>query len=281
MDRISDATKYVELSLHEAGREVCVPDKIFSYTPKTYHLFHYIETGKGTLEYKGVTYNLHAGQIFYIAPGDKPFYKPDPNDPWSYVWLGFSGSNAARFLGLAGLSSSSPIYNDPDRKLKPFFEAVENEKRAKGVFDLTALGYAYQLFGELISTHLKVTPEVDAKKRHVESAKEFIHNNYAFDISAGDIAKSVGVSPNYLANIFREVENSSPKKYLIQVRMEQAAVLLSTHQYKIKEVAKMVAYPNQLHFSNAFHKYYGVSPLQYAKSKGAKKIIAVALTARP
>jgi AraC-like DNA-binding protein len=53
--------------------------------------------------------------------------------------------------------------------------------------------------------------------------------------------------------------------------MERAGVLLLTYEYKIKEVAQMVAYPNQLHFSNAFHKYYGVSPLQYAKSKGAKK----------
>jgi len=271
VDRINDASKYVELALYEAGREVCVPDKVFSFTPKTYHLFHYVATGKGTLEYKGVVFNVHAGQLFYIAPGDQPLYKPDPHDPWSYVWLGFGGANAKRFLQLAGISSDSPLYSDPERALKPFFESIENEKRAKGVFDLIALGEAYQLFGKLIEPHLVSNVEVNAKRRHVDAAKEFIHNNYAFDISARDIAKSVGVSPNYLANIFRELDSSSPKKYLIQVRMEKAALILSIGQYKIKDVAKMVSFKNQLHFSNAFHKYYGVSPSDYLnKHKGVR-----------
>lgn len=271
MDRINDASKYVELSLHEAGREVCVPDKVFSFTPKSYHLFHYVATGKGTLEYKGVVYSIHAGQLFYIAPGDKPLYKPDPRDPWSYVWLGFNGANAKRFLQLAGISSDSPVYSDPERILKPYFESIENEKRAKGFFDLFSLGEAYHLFAKLVEPYLVSGVELNAKRRHVEAAKEFVHNNYAFDISAHDIAKSVGVSPNYLANIFRELDHSSPKKYLIKVRMEKAALILSIGQDKIKDVAKMVSFKSQLHFSNAFHKYYGVSPSTYlAKQKGER-----------
>jgi AraC-like DNA-binding protein len=33
--------------------------------------------------------------------------------------------------------------------------------------------------------------------------------------------------------------------------------------YKIKDVAKKVGYKNQLHFSNEFKKFYGVSPKNY------------------
>lgn len=267
-DRIEDASQYVELSLQEAGREVCVPDKVFQFTPKKYHLFHYVETGKGTLEYKGVVYNLHAGQFFYIAPGDEPYYKPDPKDPWSYVWLGFAGSNAAKFLKMAGISPEHPVYDDPDRRYKSFFENIENENKSSGYFTLAALGYAYQLFGALAASAPARQTDIDTKRRHVESAKEFIYNNYAFDISADDIAKSVGISPNYLANIFRVVESSSPKKFLTKVRMEKAGLLLATDQYKVKEVAQMVSFRNQLHFSNAFRHYFGVSPSEY-KKKGS------------
>lgn len=270
MNSIRDASTYIELNLQESGQEVCVPDKVFNFTPKRYHLFHYVYQGKGTLEYKGITYQVKAGQLFYIAPGDMPFYKPDPDDPWCYVWLGFDGSNAKRFLFSAGLSSSTPIYNDPSRELKSLFIAIDDQKKTKGYYDLFCLGYAYQLFCLMSDDEEEsASKDISAKKRHVDEAKEFIKNNYAFNIGVTDIAKSVGVTTNYLANIFKEVDNSSPKKYLTQVRMERAASLLKTQQYRIGEVASMVSYKNQLHFSNVFKQYYGISPGEFMK-KGDK-----------
>jgi AraC-like DNA-binding protein len=66
-----------------------------------------------------------------------------------------------------------------------------------------------------------------------------------------------------LANIFQKNVNISPKQYLIDTRMARAKLLLKTKQYKIKDVSRMVGYKNQLHFSNEFKRYYGVSPLNY------------------
>ena len=270
MERILDSSSYSELSVRECGREVCVADKLFTFTPKTYHLFHYVLSGKGQLVYNGTTYNLKAGDYFYIAPGDQPYYHPDPNDPWAYEWIGIGGSNASHLIELAGISASRPVQTDKGRELKRFFDgAYASQKHEKGSFTLEALSCVYGLFAKISQPESPVS-QVSAKRNHIEAAKEFIDNNFAFDISVEDVAKSVGVSPNYLSNIFNELESSSPKRYLTKVRMEKAAALLRQGRHKIKEVAAMVSYSNQLHFSTAFRKYYGTSPVSYKKSMTKK-----------
>lgn len=266
METVLDSSKYLELSVREAGREVCVPGKATAFTPKSYHLFHYVVSGRGHLSYNGAEYDIKAGEFFYIAPGDKPTYRPDPKDPWSYEWIGISGSNAARLIHLAGISSEHPVVSDKARDIKRFFDGIyASQSQEKGVFTLEALAFAYGLFAR-ISHPEKTEAHTSAKKAHIAAAKEFIENNYAFAITMEDVAKSVGVSPNYLSNIFKEIEDSSPKRFLIETRMEKAALLILSGQYRVKEVASMVAYPNQLHFSAAFHKYFGVSPSAYKKN---------------
>jgi AraC-like DNA-binding protein len=263
--KIMDASSYLELNLKECGREICLPDKEFTYTPKSYHLFHYVASGKGTLVYGDKTYHLHRGDLFYFAPHDLPHYTPDHDDPWSYLWLGFDGTNVKAFLTLAGLSSENPVLHDEEHRYKEFFDAIYNGYLAKGFLDLYCLGQAYALFGLLGEKGHREEKALTLAEAHIKAAKEFVINNYQFALSVEDVANNVGVTPNYLANIFAEYEHSSPKKYLTQVRMENAALLLRSGSYKVNEVGKRCGYQNQLHFSSEFKKYYGASPLHYLK----------------
>lgn len=50
-------------------------------------------------------------------------------------------------------------------------------------------------------------------------------------------------------------------------RMSKAVQLLKTTQLSIKDISSAVGYPNQLHFSRAFKKVYGVPPSQWRKEK--------------
>jgi AraC-like DNA-binding protein len=255
-----EAKNYIELSLWECGREICIPNKIFHFTSKTYHLFHYVTAGKGSFELNGKSYKIHKGMIFYIPPHGDPHYSPDPEDPWAYEWLGFDGAMAASFLKLSGISSQDPVFFDETMALKSYFDAIFNEYSSKGKLDLYCLGQAYCLFSSLISHHGGKEASLTSKETHLTAAKDFILNNYQFDISVNDVASNVGVTPNYLAAVFQELEHSSTKSYLTQVRMAKAKLLLATGQYRIKDVAEMVGYKNQLHFSSQFHKYYGKTP---------------------
>lgn len=53
----------------------------------------------------------------------------------------------------------------------------------------------------------------------------------------------------------------SPKKYIIQGRMQIAKAMLENGEYEsISQVAREVGYDDSLHFSKLFKKFYGVSP---------------------
>ncbi len=258
-----DAKRYIELNLHECGREICIPEKDFVYSRKDYHLFHFIVSGRGILEMKGEVFHLKPNTIFYIPPHGDAKYYPDRQDPWTYIWLGFSGSNAEEYMSLMGLSNGNPIIVDEHHRYRFFFDSIHNIYAAKGHLDMSCLGLAYQLFAQIIQDRTKEGKIVSHKGSYILGAKEFILNNFQFAITIDDIANNVGVTPNYLANIFSKYERMSPKQYLIKIRIEKACILLETNRYKVKDVAGMVGYKNQLHFSNEFKKHMKVSPLIY------------------
>lgn len=263
----NDAASYIELSLHECGREECLPDKTFHFTPKEYHLFHYVLRGKGIFSYKGYTYKLKRGDVFYIPPREVPTYHPDPSDPWTYEWIGIGGSRAAELIEKAHISASKPVFHDETLVYKTHFDAIANEYLSKGKLNLYCLGQVYSLFGRLFGNELTSADPTVQKTAHLLAAKEYIHNNYQFDISVDDIAKNVGITANYLSSLFNAFEGMSTKFYLTKVRMEVAATILRSGAYLIKDAGAMVGYKNQLHFSSEFRKYYGMCPSEFAKKE--------------
>lgn len=253
-----------ELMVYECGKEECVKDKAIALTIKNYHLFHYVVAGKGTLILNNNKYVLSKGAIFYIPPETDAVYFPDKEDPWTYIWVGFGGSLADDYLNYLNINIDNPIIFDNKKIYKNYFEKIVARYKVYGYLDLYSLGTIYQLFSDLLITK-DGKEEIKNNKTVIQIAKEFIHNNYQFNITVNDIAKNANVTPNYLSYLFHSVEGMSTKQYLIKVRMEKAMKFILSGEFKIKEVAMKVGYSNQLHFCNEFRRYYGYPPTHYLK----------------
>jgi AraC-like DNA-binding protein len=100
-------------------------------------------------------------------------------------------------------------------------------------------------------------------KELIHIAVSYINNNFERDISLGDIAKYVFLSPSYFTRAFKEEVGMSPINYLLKVRVERAKELLVETSMKISEIALSVGFSNQQRFNEIFKKYAGTSPLQY------------------
>lgn len=266
MENIDYASSYLELGLKVCGREICIRDKAVVLSTKPYHLLHYVMKGSGTLQINEKVYKITQGMMFYIPPYSQTKYSPDRENPWTYEWIGFDGAMVKQFLAKCGLSISSPIIDDKKApKYKHYFDKIFNEYAEVGHINIICLGLAYQFFGELMKENSDDMKPVSSKEMLIFLAKDYILNNYQFDIKVDDIANNVGVTPNYLANVFASAGQDSPKRFLIKTRMEKAVLLLKSGNYKIKEISALVGYKNQLHFSSEFKKYIGISPTQYIK----------------
>lgn len=264
MLHIKNASQYAELTVFETGKEDCIKSKAISLTKKPYHLFHYVVNGKGTLILNGKEYNISKNSIFFIPRETDAIYFTNKDNPWSYEWIGFDGSKADEILTELEIDINNPVIVDNNKVFKECFDRIMNHYTTNGILNIYAIGCLYQLFGEMLAKKGN-TEALPSTKVTIELAKEYINNNYQFDISIIDVSKNANVTANYLSTIFKKEEHISTKGYLTKVRMEKALEFIKSGRFKIKEVSEMVGYKNQLHFSNEFKKYYGKSPLNYFK----------------
>lgn len=86
-----------------------------------------------------------------------------------------------------------------------------------------------------------------------------------FDLSVPKIAGHLNLSPDYLSTIFKSEKGITLDKYIIQTRMEIAALLLREGNVSISVIAEQVGYENYSYFSSSFKKAYGCSPASYCK----------------
>jgi len=61
-----------------------------------------------------------------------------------------------------------------------------------------------------------------------------------------------------------------PQEFLIRLRLFKAAEMMKLSGNSIRDIAAVCGYPNQLHFSRAFKKRYGVSPRQWRAEEQQK-----------
>lgn len=103
-------------------------------------------------------------------------------------------------------------------------------------------------------------------QENVERAIKYIETYYSSNISITDICKSIYISPAYLQKIFLKQVGKTPHQYVMECRHQKSKELLETTDLSVEEIARQVGFVNHSHFSTAFKKIQGVSPLAFRKS---------------
>lgn len=102
--------KFKEFHLCFCGYAECEPFHSYGPATRSNYIIHYILDGKGTYQVGEQKYQLSKGQGFLIEPETLTFYQADKDEPWSYLWVGFGGSEAGKLIQDIGLNSRQLIY---------------------------------------------------------------------------------------------------------------------------------------------------------------------------
>lgn len=263
----------LDFVVKEFGYEKVIAEKKFSFTVKDYPLIHFVISGEGYFEINKRKYNIKKGGLFLIPANCDANYYPDPNNPWEYIWVGFNGLKSQSLLDSANLNLEHPVFFSQESPYTRIFSDLSHCYNEMNEFrDLNLASIMYKLFYQMTVDNIgKSSKKSLSKATLVNKAKEYISNNYQFDIKVKDIAKDISVTPEYLATIFNELEGISTIGFLKKVRMSVAVNYMNSTSLKINQVAKKCGYRSALYFSNDFKKYYGVSPLEYIKSRKENK----------
>jgi signal transduction histidine kinase/ligand-binding sensor domain-containing protein/AraC-like DNA-binding protein len=101
----------------------------------------------------------------------------------------------------------------------------------------------------------------------LEKIIHFINENINNpDLNVEMIANTIGLSRVHLYRKLKELTNQSASDLIRNIRLKQAADLLSSKQISIAEVAYAVGYSNMSTFSTNFKNLYGVPPRKYQEN---------------
>ncbi|OQY34384.1 MAG: hypothetical protein B6241_05210 [Spirochaetaceae bacterium 4572_59] len=106
-------------------------------------------------------------------------------------------------------------------------------------------------------------PRMDKQDYYVNSAIDYIKENYSRDISLRDASGSIGITESYLSRLFRTKTSYSFLEYLRYHRLKKALEIMNNQSLRINEVARMTGFRDMSYFSGVFRKFIGVSPSQY------------------
>lgn len=90
-----------------------------------------------------------------------------------------------------------------------------------------------------------------------------LHEHFADRLSTADLAEMAGLSVSHFERRFRRAFGSSPRQYLVRIRVEHAAKLLLETEQTVTQVAHACGFFDHAHFSRSFRRIMQLSPREY------------------
>lgn len=261
----------LDLSIDFCGYEDLEPSYSYGPSVRNNYVLHYITHGTGTFYYNHENFALEAGDLFLLKPNEMTYYVANSSDPWSYYWIGISGTKPEDLFSLSKINETAILKYSQSKKTKTIGNLIkeivlQTESNLTQLDYIKAYSYLYSIMYELGKAYPNPLRENKIKHDYFSQIKNYIDQNYHNNIDIQSIADQLNINRSYLSVLFKKNIGLSPKKYMMDVRMKRASQLLFATKMTINEIAFSVGYNDQATFSKAFKNYFLLTPSQYRKS---------------
>lgn len=112
--------------------------------------------------------------------------------------------------------------------------------------------------------HISVVEREVADDR-IHAVITYIEQHYADPLTLEQLAKFANYSPNHLGKRFKDATGYPPMRYLSNVRIERAKLLLQGTADPISVIMEKTGFTDAAYFSKSFKKVIGYSPQKFRK----------------
>ena len=109
-------------------------------------------------------------------------------------------------------------------------------------------------------------PISPGNRRHCSRAKAYISQNIDRQLSVSEVAEAVGVSKNYLTNVFSGSEGIPLTEYINRSKLSYMMILVRRYGYTLAQAGKHVGFTDVNYISRIFKRYYGMTVTEYKRS---------------
>ena len=257
---------------------------------RAFEIIYVFEGSQETLiENEG--YVINSGDIMLIPPGLEHINRSISFYPMTYFCAHFDIDEPS--LRIEMLKNCELIYTPTS----PFYQRLRGvlEKWFKlfTISDIEFIKYKLQIqlilfellevFVDIVSVSQKnknLTNESMTITKYAKEIAEAIKSSFrrcydenetiASPIHIQPIIASLGLSPNYGLEIFQRVYHMSPRKYLSDLKLQQAKMLIQQPNISLTDISNRLGYKNQSHFSRQFKRWTGISPSEFRNKSNNK-----------
>lgn len=255
---------YSDLAFFCAGSLGCLPGSSAKDRFCPWHQMIFITQGSLLLHMNSSTLQLSAGDVCFIPQGTAYRWQKEADSPFCCSWVGFLGLRSQYYLSLiaAYADGGCCLRGLNIKKYKTTVNQILALEGKPATQYLQAAGLLHallsQLLKDLLFSQVPWSPQNAAFQ-----VKFYLDLNYSQQFLLKDLAFSLGIHPGYLTQLFSETFGCTPKRYLLQLKLQKACCLLKSTDMPILLVAAFVGFQDQMAFSRFFKKSFLCSPTQY------------------
>ncbi|UXR37938.1 AraC family transcriptional regulator [Staphylococcus simulans] len=260
---------FSELHFLFAGEEHCESGYRFGPAVRPNYIIHYVVSGKGYYEFNGQIYKLSAQQAFVIFPNKSSVYWADKEEPWHYVWIGFTGLKSEDYVNEVGISMAYPVINfKEDNRCRDLIYNVLNRHKTSVSDYFFFQSVLYDFLHEIQQNRHSIVGvnEMPEYSKYTHQSLQYIENNYSQPFTITEMAESLYVNRSYLSRIFKQEVGVTLKEYINNFRITRARELLVITDHSYTEIAQLVGYESYNSFYKVFKQKTGDTPSVYREN---------------
>ncbi|MGE7883473.1 AraC family transcriptional regulator [Bacillus sp. NPDC094077] len=269
-----------ELYFAFCGFSKTLPFHAFGPTVRNSYIIHIVLDGKGMYYVKDKKYSLKKGNIFLIPPGESTFYRADAEEPWLYAWLSFGGKVAEEIIHYSSFKEDN--YSVASSNIQQYSDIIlECMNCSRGTLEdeLKLNELTYRFLRVLLTDGVEFSAGVKQKfSRLAIEAMTYIGEHYVEEITVSDVADHLAVNRSHLSRVFQNQFGMSMKDWILRVRINHAAYLLSMTNESVENISYQVGFRSLVVFSRIFKKVTGETPTYYRKRMSKENFETISLS---
>ncbi len=259
---------------------------VFQKSTVPYAMFRFIVKGKAKFIINDMETEVEAGHIVYI-PQTSLLYCEALEDDVTFISIRFTSSVQPEYLDIwTDQYGVAPIALCEDAFIVECFHRILEERNSSNISKVHKIrGYlefimAYMIeqgcmgqqsknkhddpysIKNLIKRNLSAGMKIDLR---IQTAVEYLIINQNKRVKLEDLHKMVNLSPSAFRRVFKKHTGKSPKDFLAELRMMNAARQLLSTDERIAIIAESLQFEDANYFSRQFRKTFGVTPKEYRR----------------
>lgn len=238
--------------------------------------------GRQTVTLEGTDYQMGAGDLLLMKPGEKHSSRTDGGQEMAYCCIHFGLDDPMIRQALFGIRDTlHPAGSPLTLAVGPVLQRIRQTGSDRGGYGkenrLDMMIISFELLTELCRLLRKppegLMGEPQGPKglafRIARSIEQAVTDRPAMDDNEfgrqgiARIADELGYSSAYCNRVFKSVYGMSPRHFLSSIKLRKAKLLLLDKQMPVERIAEKLGYKDVSQFSKQFKRWMNISPSQY------------------